>query len=121
LRAETAQQGGVSFAKVSRCASCRRFYQMKVTIKWRHTMQFSQLDTPSGHIVCGFILLIIGCGMYTLKIPIATEAMTSGLTVVAMAMKGLNGKTVIPTPSGPDTKTTVSTTSTSVTDPPKAA
>lgn len=55
-------------------------------------MQFSSIDTPSGHIVCGFLLILIGAGFYLAKIPKGEDILVAGATVVTVAMKGLGAK-----------------------------
>jgi hypothetical protein len=81
-------------------------------------MKFSSLDSPSGHIVCGFLLLILGALFYKFQIPIANETMTVGIAAITISMRGLSGGTVVPMPSAPDKRTTVSTASTSDATPP---
>jgi hypothetical protein len=81
--------------------------------------KLSSLDQPAGHMLCGFALIGIGIFCWWLKAPYDQMLVYGGAMMLGIAQRGLNGKTVIPTSSGSDTKTTISTTATSVTDPPK--
>ena len=65
---------------------------MRIILKGTYpVMNFSGLDTPSGHIVCGFGLALLGALFYKMGVPHSEEAIVSGFTIIGMAMKGLNG------------------------------
>lgn len=50
------------------------------------------LDSPGGHIIAGFVLLVIGLTAEKLGSGQATALIVAGSTMVTMGAKGLNGK-----------------------------
>lgn len=58
---------------------------------WFHRF-CSALDTPGGHILIGFGVLIIGGVFAKLDVPHGPELITVGSTIVGFAAKGHNGK-----------------------------
>ncbi len=50
------------------------------------------LDTPGGHILSGFALVVLGGAFFLLKIGKSEELIVAGSVMVTFAAKGLNGK-----------------------------
>lgn len=69
---------------------------------WFHRF-CAALDTPGGHMLAGFGLIVSGFIGTSLKVPKAEDMVIAGITVITMGARGQNGKGtgVQPPPEAP--------------------
>lgn len=58
---------------------------------WFHRF-CAALDTPGGHMLAGFGLIVSGFIGTSLKVPKAEDMVIAGITVITMGARGQNGR-----------------------------